>query len=562
MDVSNSDTQPLSPPKAEKKPAHFEQHGIKRTDNYAWLRAENWQEVMRHPDKLDSEIRTYLEAENAFLQQAMSDTVALQETLFKEMKGRIKEDDSSVPSPDGPWSYYVSFITGGQHPLFCRRPRQATDTAKEQILLDGNALAKDHSYYQLGSVSHSPDHKITAYGFDDKGSEYYTVKFRNLETAEELTDQLSDTGGGVVWNADAKAVYYTKLDDNHRPKWVYRHTLGTPQSDDVIVYEEQDPGFFVGVGQTQSRRFIAISAYDHQTSETYLIDSHDPEAKPLLIAKRDTGHEYSVEHQDERLIILTNENGAEDFKIVEASLSNPGRENWKEIEPHEEGRLILDLTAYKSHLVRLERENGLPSIIIHRLSDGEEHTIAFDEEAYSLGLSGGYEYDTTNLRFTYSSMTTPAQTFDYDMESHERALRKTQEIPSGHEPADYVTRRLMAPAHDGELVPITLLYKKTTALDGTAPLLLYGYGAYGISIPASFSTNCLSLVDRGFVYAIAHIRGGKDKGYRWYKQGRRKDKSNTFKDFISAGEFLVSEGFTARGSIVADITISLASQEK
>ena len=274
-------------------------------------------------------------------------------------------------------------------------------------------------------------------------------------------------------------------------------------------------------------------------------------AAPRLVSAREPEHDYSVEHHGDRLIILTNSDGAEDYRIVEAPIETPGREHWREIEPHRPGRLILQIVAFKNHLVRLEREDGLPRIVIRRFADGAEHEIAFAEEAYALGISPGYEYDTTTLRFTYSSMTTPAQVFDYDMETRERTLRKTQEIPSGHDPANYVTRRVMAPARDGETVPATLLYRKETPLDGSAPLLLYGYGAYGMTIPASFSTTALSLVDRGFVYAIAHVRGGQDKGYRWYKDGKREKKVNTFTDFIAVGEFLAREKFTARGRIVA-----------
>ncbi|MGE3627086.1 MAG: S9 family peptidase, partial [Hyphomicrobiales bacterium] len=261
--------------------------------------------------------------------------------------------------------------------------------------------------------------------------------------------------------------------------------------------------------------------------------------------------EYSVDHHGGRLVILTNKDGAEDFKIVSAPVDAPSPDNWTEIEPHKPGRLILDMVCYADYLVRLERENGLPRIVIRNWSDGEEHSVAFDEEAYALGLSHGYEFDTQQIRFTYSSMTTPAQVYDYDIPSRKRVLRKTQEVPSGHDPDDYVTRRVLAPAHDGETVPVSLLYRKSTPLDGSAPLLLYGYGSYGMAIPASFSTNCLSLVDRGFVYAIAHIRGGKDKGYRWYRQGRGVFKTNTFRDFISCGEYLAREKFTARGNIVA-----------
>ena len=535
-------------PVAGRRPVKTVHHGITRVDEYAWLRAPNWQEVMRDPSVLDPEIRDYLEAENTYLEEIMAATGDLRERLFQEMKGRIKEDDSSVPAPDGAWAYYTSFVTGGEYPLVCRRRLEGGD---EVVLLDGNAMAEGHAYFSLGGASHSRDHRLLAYATDTKGSEYYTLRIKNLEIGGDLDDEIIDTGGYGVWALDNRTLFYTKLDDNHRPYAIFRHELGTDASADVLVYREEDPGFFAGVGATQSRRYIVIASHDHETSEVQLIDAAHPREAPRMVAARQTGHEYSVDHAGDRLIITTNEGGAEDFKIVEAPLDNWARENWREIEPHRPGRLILDATPFAGHLARLERENGLPRIVVRRWSDGAEHEISFAEEAYSLGLQSGYEFETTRIRFSYSSMTTPQQVFDYDMESRERVLRKTQEVPSGHDPDDYITRRVMAPAHDGEQIPVSLLYGKSTSLDGSAPLLLYGYGAYGISIPAGFSTNRLSLVDRGFVYAIAHIRGGKEKGYAWYKAGKREQKTNTFKDFISAGEYLVGERFAAPRRIVA-----------
>ena len=361
---------------------------------------------------------------------------------------------------------------------------------------------------------------------------------------------IADNNGSFEWASDSRTLLYVWLDDEHRPRKVLSHTIGAA-GQDALVHEQPDPAYFLGLSETQSRRFLLLNASDHETAEIRLVDTKDPSAAPRLVSARESDHDYSVEHHGDRLIILTNSDGAEDYRIVEAPSETPGREHWREIEPHRPGRLILEIVAFKHHLVRLEREDGLPCIVIRRFADGAEHEISFAEEAYALGISPGYEYDTTTLRFTYSSMTTPAQVFDYDMETRERTLRKTQEIPSGHDPANYVTRRVMAPARDGETVPATLLYRKETPLDGSAPLLLYGYGAYGMTIPASFSTTALSLVDRGFVYAIAHVRGGQDKGYRWYKDGKREKKVNTFTDFIAVGEYLAREKFTARGRIVA-----------
>lgn len=535
-------------PSAEKRPHRSVHHGIERTDDYAWLRDDNWQEVMRDPSVLSPDIRAYLEAENAWCAGTMGGTEALQETLFQEMKGRIKEDDSTVPMPDGPWSYFRSYVTGGQHPRYCREPRGG---GEPQVLLDGNALAEGKPFFSIGGVSHSRDHAFIAYGTDEKGSELYTIKVRDLATGADLADAIPDTsGGGAVWSADGQWLFYVRHDENHRPRYVYRHRIGASASDDILVYEEEDPGFFVNVGETADRSFIVIHCGDQQTSEVRLIDTAKVDAAPILVAPREVEHDYSIETHGDRLFIRTNSGGAEDFRLVEAPIG-ADRDAWREIEPHRPGRLIIDFGVFKNFLVRLEREDGLPRIVIRALADGAEHDIAFDEEAYSLGTVGGYEFDTTTMRFNYSSMTTPGQVFDYDMATRERRLRKTQEVPSGHNIADYVTRRVFAPAPDGETVPVSLLYRATTPLDSSAPLLLYGYGSYGMSMPAAFSTNRLSLADRGFIYAIAHIRGGMEKGFRWFREGRRAKKVNTFTDFIAAGRYLAANGFTSPKRIVA-----------
>lgn len=537
-------------PAAPRRPASKVCHGVTLVDDFAWLRAGNWQEVMRDPSVLDPEIRGYLEAENAYWAASLGDTVPLQETLFAEMKARLKEDDRQVPSPDGPWEYFPRYIKGGQYAQLCRIPRGG-NVEDAIVLLDGNAEASGKKYWDLGGSAHSPDHRLLAFATDDKGSELYAIRIRDLESGQLLADEVLDTHGSIVWGPDSTMLYYVRVDANHRPLYVYRHTLGTPVEQDTLVYEEKDIGFYVGVSSTQSRRFIIVDVHDHETSEVHVIDGATPGSVPRLVAPRAKGHQYGVEHHGDRFIITTNSAGAEDFRIVEAPIATPGMEHWRELVPHRGGRLIVDVNVYAHHMTRLEREDGLPRIVISDFADGSEHAIAFDEEAYALGMAGGYEYDTATLRFTYSSMTTPAETYDYDMTARTRILRKRQEVPSGHNPQDYVTRRLFAPAHDGEIVPVTLLYKKDTPLDGSAPVLLYGYGAYGISMPAAFATARLSLVNRGFIYAIAHVRGGKDKGYRWYTSGKMKLKTNTFKDFIAAGEHLVNTGLTQRGRIVA-----------
>ena len=539
----------MKPPCAEKRPVVTTIHGVDLVDDYAWLRADNWQDVLRDPDLLDPAIRAHLEAENAFCDAFMADTVGLQETLVAEMRGRILEDDSSVPLPDGPYAYASRYLTGAQHPRLVRTLR---DGGPEELLLDADELARGKPYFSLGGASHSPDHKLLAYSVDDTGSEFHVIRVRDLDADTDLSDEIPNTSGGVAWSADSRSFFYTFVNDNHRTEKVLRHMIGTPASEDVVVYAEEDAGFFCGVDKTQSGRFIVIDSHDHQTSEVRLIDAETPDSPPRLVTARETEVEYSIEDDGEdRVYILTNADGAEDFKIVNASLKSPGRDNWIDVVAHEPGRLILSMSVFQGRMVRLERVGGLPRIVIRELSSGHEHSIAFPEEAYSLGLSGSYEFDTNIVRFTYSSPTTPAQVYDYDMATGERFLRKTQEVPSGHEPSDYVTRRVMAPATDGESVPVTLLYRADTPLDGSAPCLLYGYGAYGIAIPASFSTRILSLVDRGFVYAIAHIRGGNEKGHRWYLAGKRQNKPNTFKDFIAAARYLCEQGFTSEGRLVA-----------
>ncbi|WP_157231046.1 S9 family peptidase [Kiloniella laminariae] len=536
-------------PKAEKKPFVHELHGLQREDSYAWLRAENWQEVMREPAKLAPDIRDYLEQENGYCEAVMADQKDLKRQLFEELKGRIKEDDSSVPSPDGPWLYYTRYEEGSQHPIFCRKGRDGV--SGETVLLDGNKEAEGKGYFQLASCVHSPDHRYLAYSVDEKGSEYYSLKVRDLETGAELDDLIENTSGAVVWAGDNRTVFYTVLDENHRPSKVLRHLLGDDENLDVLVYEEPDAGFFVGVGKSESGRFIQILAHDHQTSEVHLVPASAPTTAPAVVAVRQTGLEYEVSDYDDQLLILTNADEAEDFKICTTPIATPSQEHWQDRVPHQPGVLILSLLVFEGFMVRLERVEGLPRIVITSFVDDQEHQISFDEEAYSLGMSGGYEFKTTSLRFSYSSLSTPSRVYDYDMASRERVLRKEDEIPSGHNPEDYIVRRVMAPSHDGALVPVSILYRKDVELDGKAPLLLYAYGSYGNAIPAGFQRNSFSLVDRGFVYAIAHIRGGTDKGYGWYKDGKMLKKKNTFLDFIAAAEHLIAKGFTSAGRIAA-----------
>jgi oligopeptidase B len=541
---------PPAAPKPAKKPSSATHHGITRNDDYAWLRADNWQAMFKDPSILDPEIRAYIEAENAYQDAAMADTADLRAKLFAEMKGRIKEDDSSVPMKDGPFAYGTLFVTGGEQAHYFRLPREGG--AIKEILLNGDKEAQGKDYCRISGLDHAPGHNRGLWGYDDKGSEYFTLRIRDFKTGKDLDDIVENTGGGGAWAPDGKSFFYSMLDENHRPSRVYHHIIGTPQSADRLVYEEEDPGFFMGVGGSLLDDYIFIDIHDHETSEYRILSTKDLTAEPKLVAERKTGIEYEMSEGGDVFYILTNDGDAKDFKIMSAPVESPSKENWIEIVPHRPGTLILSVNAYAGHLVWMERHEGLPRIVVRDRKTGQDHAIAFAEEAYSLGLGGSLEYQSDWIRFTYSSMTTPTQLYDYNMRTRERVLLKTQVVPSGHVISDYVTRRIFATAADGEKVPVSLLYRKDTRLDGTAPCLLYGYGAYGISIPASFSTNCLSLVNRGFVYAIAHVRGGKDKGFAWYENGKMEHKTNTFTDFIAAADHLVAQNYTSHRRIIAE----------
>ena len=538
----------LTPPRPEKRAHNSTVHGITRSDDYHWLKADNWQEVMHDPSLLPQDIRDYLEAENSYHEKQMADTATLQEKLFAELKGRIKEDDSSVPAPDGAYFYYSATVTGGQYARYCRKLR---DGGSEQIMFDGDLLAKGHDYFSFGGISLSPDQSLAAWSYDNKGSEFYDLRIRDLTTGLEHEDLLLNTSGGAVWAADGKSIFYTTQDENHRPLKTYRHILGTDQAADILIHDEKDTGLFTGVGTTSSEKFITVDIHDHDTSEVWLIDADKPSEAPRLMVSRGEKIEAEIEHWNDKFLIKTNKNGAEDYKIVEAPISNPSPENWTDLIPHRPGIFLVSMGVFKNWMIRLERENALPRIVIRDLNSGDEHSIAFDEEAYSLGFGEMREFETDTLRFSYSSMTTPAQVYDYNMRTRTRVLRKTQEIPSGHDISLYETKRIQATAADGAQIPVTLLYRKSTPRDGTAPLWLYGYGSYGISMPAGFNTGILSLVDRGFIYAIAHIRGGQEKGRAWYKSGKLEHKMNTFTDFVSVAQHLITAKFTSRGKIVA-----------
>ena len=550
----------IETPVADARPRRFQVHGRELSDDYAWLKAENWQTVLKDPAALPADIAAYLRSENAYAEAALAGTAPLRRALVAEMRGRIREDDSGVPEPDGPFAYYTRHREGGQHPLVCRRPvvaggthnaAQDADGAQESILIDGDQEGEGLPFFEIAAAVHADDHARLAWGVDTKGSELYTIRVRDVATGRDLDDAVEATSGEAVWAGDGRSFWYVALDANHRPAKVMRHRLGEPQSADGTVYTEPDAGYFVHIAQTQSGAFLTITASDHEASEVRLLDRHDPAAVLRVVQPREPLLIYDVEHRGEALYIRTNADGAEDFKVVTAPLAEPGRAHWTDLVPYRAGVMVRHLHLISGHMVRLEIEDAKPRIVVRDLTGGDEHTVAFAEEAYALGLQPGHAFDTRVIRFVYSSMTTPSQTWDYDCASRARTLRKRQEVPSGHDPAAYVTRRLFATAPDGEQVPISLLHRRDLALDGSAPLLLYGYGSYGTLMPAGFRTNLLSLVDRGFVYAIAHVRGGTEKGWRWYLDGKREKKPNTFTDFVACAGALIGAGYTREKRIVA-----------
>ena len=536
------------PPPVEMRPKLTEIHGMTLSDDYAWLKADNWQDVLRDPAVLPADIRAVIEGENAYADARLAPVRALRRALVKEMRARIKEDDSDAPAPDGPWLYYTRHRAGGQHGLVCRRKRAG---GAEQILLNADRLGRGKPFFSMLDARHSPDHRLLAWSTDDKGSEFHTIHIRDLAAKKDLAETVADTEGVIVWNAGSTGFYYVRLDDQHRPSRVFFHRVGQDSAGDELIFEEPDPGWFVIVRKSHSGDFAVISVRDHDSSENHLIDLRVPGSKPRLVEPRQNGLRYDLEHHGGDLLIRTNADGAEDFKIVKVPVDDPQRKNWRDHVPHRRGRMIVTGTVFEKFFVRLEREDGLPRMVVQEIAGGAEHVVSFDEQAYYLGFDEMLEFDTEILRFSYSSMTTPTEIYDYNMRTRERVLVKRDEIPSGHDPQDYVTERVFAPAPDGELVPVSLLYKKGLRRDGSAPVFLNGYGAYGFARDASFVPHRLSLADRGFVFALTHVRGGTDKGWHWYAGGKLEHKPNTFTDFIAAGEFLAREKYGGAGRIVA-----------
>ncbi len=540
---------PIARPIARKEPRRIEQLGRVRLDDYAWMKDDNWRDVLRDPTALKPEVKSHLDAENAYTRAVLASTEPLQQQLFEEMKGRIKPDDASVPEPDGAYEYFVRYAPGGQHPVHVRRPRG--ETRAEEVLLDADAMAKGKAFFQMAHAEHSPDHALYAWAVDEQGSEAYRIFVKDLASGEVRPGPVESSTGDFAWTADSRWLFWVWRDQEGRPAKVFRRPARGGEGDDVLVYDEPDDGFFLGVHRSASGAFIVIAAGNNETSETWLIPSSDPAAAPRLVEPRLAGVLYDLEHWDGRFVVRTNADGATDFKLMFAPEADPSRVRWVEFIPHQPGRFIRGVMAFKDHMVRLERADARDRLVVTARDGLAEHVIGFEEDAFALTPDRGHEYETPILRFVYQSPTTPRQWFDYDMVTRERVLLKTQEVPSGHDPSRYVTRRLAARAGDGAEIPVTVLMRRDTPLDGSAPLLLYGYGAYGIAMEASFSITRLSLVDRGWIVATAHVRGGSEKGRGWFLQGRGLHKTNTFTDFIAGAEHLIAEGYGRAGRIVA-----------
>jgi oligopeptidase B len=542
--------EPPRPPVAERTPVTSEHHGIAHTDDYAWLQTEKLEEVLQRPEALEEPIRKHLEAESQYARAMLGPNRALERRMVAEMRARISRRDATVPEPWGPWEYYTRYPTGSQRKLHCRRPREG---GAEQVLLDENALARGRRAFSVAETAVSPDHNFLAYSVDADGAERNTLRVRDLTTGRDLEDTIPEVRGGAVWSKDGQWLFYVGRDPSKWGQKVFRHRLGTPIADDDLVHEEMAEGFSVSLRLTLSDRFLVIESGDFSTADVKLVDLANPTGPPQAITERKPGQKYVVTDLGDRLIFLTNADGAIDWKIADKPVSAPADAPLREIVPHLAGRVIEDFIVFSEHLIWLERdrESGRQQIRIRRWSDGAEHAIAFGEEPAKVEIQTGLEQSTRRLRYTYQSLAQPKQVFDYDLETRQRTLRKVQDVPSGHDPANYVTRRLVAHAQDGAGVPVTVLYHKNTKLDGSAPVWLHGYGAYGDIESPEFGTERLSLVDRGFIYAIAHVRGGGEKGDAWHDAGRLANKTTTFTDYIAVAEHLARLGLTRPGRIVA-----------
>ena len=550
------------PPKAKRQPTSRVVHGVHLTDDYAWLRAENWQQVIEAPETVPAEIKAYLDAENRYAKAGFSPMRDLQKTLIAEMRGRMVEDESEPPWKDGDYLYYERYRKGAQYPLYCRKalaPKGKTGASRkagrEQIILDGPVEASDLDYFDVGGTQPSPDHTRLAWAADSTGSESYIIRVRDLTTLEDQ-DRLEFTSGEVMWGRNNAFFYYIALDKSQRPHRVMRHIVGEPQSADTEIYREENSGWFVSLDITQDDKFGFIDVHDHETSEVLLLDLSDAGDVPVPIFPRVQGIEYEIDHHEGRLIIRTNHAGedgkkAEDFRIVALPVGESDFTKAELLVQETPGRMTLSVNVLKDWLIWSSLGESGPAIHVRNWRSGAETTFTPRAAVGDIGGAVGFEYESDMLRLTFSAPNAPDVTLDHNLSTGEETLLKRQEVPSGHDPDRYHVERIFAPSHDGALVPVTLIRSVSTPKDGTAPCLLYGYGSYGYAMDADFETDRLSLIDRGFIYAIAHVRGGLEKGFAWYRDGKRENKINTFLDFLAVADVLVEQGHAAPKRIVA-----------
>jgi len=528
--------QNVAPPIAGKIPKIDTSFGDVRVDNYFWLREKNNPEVIK-----------YLQAENKYTETVMKPTEKLQEKLYKEMLSRIKETDLSVPEKIDDYYYYTREEKGKQYKIYCRK--KGSLNAREEILLDANELAKGHNYLDVGVYKVSPDHQLLAYSIDTTGAEDFTLYFKDLNTGKVLNDVIPNTSYSAEWANDNKTVFYNTLDEAKRPYKLYRHALGTDPKNDALVYHEKDEAFNLDLKKSKSKAYLFLLLESETTSEDWYLDASYPDEDFKIIQPRQHEMEYSVEQHGDKFYVLTNDN-AKNFKLMETQISNPSKENWKEIIPNRDSVKIDDIEVFKNHLVVYERERGLKKIRITNLTNNQIHYVDFSEPVYTFWPEKNPDFNTNLLRFDYTSLITPKSVFDYDMDKRTRELKKQDKVLGGYNPSLYQSERIFAKASDGTLVPISLVYKKGMTRNGKNPLFLYGYGAYGISSEPYFSSNRLSLLDRGFIFAIAQVRGGGEMGRYWYEEGKLLNKKNTFTDFIACAEHLIAEKYTSRDNLV------------
>ncbi len=539
----------IKAPAAEKTPKELIAHGDTRIDDYYWMRLSDEQKKAENPDEHTQKVLDFLNAENEYKEAKLSHTKDLQETIYNEIIGRIKQDDESVPYFKNDYWYYTRYEEGKEYPIYCRK--KGSLESDEIILLNVNEMAEGHDYFNVGGFSVSKDNKILAFAEDTLSRRIYTVKFKNLETGEYLTDEIKGSNGGVAWANDNKTVFYTSKNEvTLLSEKILRHKLGQEQAVDALVYKEKDPSYYIGAYKSKSDEYIIIYNSSTLSSDYWILDANQPEGKFKNFSPREKVHEYGIDHFEDKFYIVTNWD-AKNFRLMETSDKATEKSNWKEVIPHRTDVLLEGIEIFKNHLVIEERKNGLTELRIRNMITGDEHYLEFDEPAYVAYSSTNPEFDTDLLRFGYSSLTTPNTTYDYNMNTKEKELKKRQEVVGGHNPEEYTTERLYANARDGKKIPISLIYKKGIEKNGKSPLLLYGYGSYGATMDPSFRSSRLSLLDRGFTFAIAHIRGSQTLGREWYDDGKMFNKINTFNDFIDCSKYLLEQNYTNQDKLFA-----------